>query len=297
MAFTIKIYEKDHYIYSLLKKRLICFFPEAYIVNPFFDDTEYEDRFSTSTRVIYDPSDISIEDVPYGSSSPIRLTEDSRIVDCSRLIRLLSSEEVPSVISRSVTGSFYAVLPFVYIDVRENFLKSLSTDLSDSEFNIRLDLTSKLRAPYKNNSGCNMTSLLEACRSKKFMPDEILKYCNMDETGFLTPGTTKDYDDVYDAGTERSVTLMHHAASLAHTNTKFVNVVSVLEGFKTKELPNLLCECDKVLILLPSVDTGEEIGARDLTSLLTKTLGKERLSICYAEDINDEFLSPGRLVV
>ena len=41
--------------------------------------------------------------------------------------------------------------------------------------------------------------------------------------------------DVYDAGTERSVTLMHHAASLAHTNTKFVNVVSVLEGFKTKE--------------------------------------------------------------
>ena len=142
-----------------------------------------------------------------------------------------------------------------------------------------------------------MTSLLEACRSKKFIPEEILKYCNMDEMGFLTPGTTKDYDDVYDVGTERSVTLMSHASRLAHTNTKFVNVVSVLEGFKTKDLPNLLCECDKVLILLPSVNTGEEIGARDLASLLTKTLGKERISVCYAEDINDDYLATGRLVV
>ena len=297
MAFTIRIYEKDHYIYSLLKKRLISFFPDAYIVNPFFDDEDYEDRFSTSTRVLFNPEDINIEDVPYGSTSPIRLTEDSRIVDCSRLIRLLRSEEVPAVINSSSTGSFYAVLPFVYTNARESFIKSLSNELADSDFNVRLDLTSKLRAPYLNKSGSNMTSLLEACRSRKFKPDEILKYCNMDDMGFLTPGTTKDYDDVYDAGTERSITLMSHAASLAHTNTRFVNVVSVIEGFKTKDLPNLLCDCDKVLILLPSADAGEEIGARDLSALLTRTLGRERVSICYCEEENIDSLPIGRLVV
>ena len=62
MAFTIKIYEKNEYLYSLLKKRLISFYPDAYIVNPYLDRQDYADRFSTYTRVIYDPADINIAD-------------------------------------------------------------------------------------------------------------------------------------------------------------------------------------------------------------------------------------------
>ena len=46
MAFTIKIYEKNEYISGLLKKRLTCFFPDAYIVNPYFDDMDQVNRFS-----------------------------------------------------------------------------------------------------------------------------------------------------------------------------------------------------------------------------------------------------------
>ena len=63
-----------------------------------------------------------------------------------------------------------------------------------------------------------MTSLLEACRSKKFEPEDILKYCNMDDSGFLTPGSCRNNDDVYDIGVSRSMTLMNHAADLAHSN-------------------------------------------------------------------------------
>ena len=52
MAFTIKIYEKNEYLYSLLKKRLISFYPDAYIVNPYLDRQDYADRFSTYTLVV-----------------------------------------------------------------------------------------------------------------------------------------------------------------------------------------------------------------------------------------------------
>ena len=38
MAFTIRIYETNEYIYSLLKKRLGSFYPDAYIVNPCLKD-------------------------------------------------------------------------------------------------------------------------------------------------------------------------------------------------------------------------------------------------------------------
>ena len=302
MAFTIRIYEKDNYIYSLLKRRLISFFPDAYIVNPYFDEEDYEDRFSTSTRILYNPSDVNSEDVSYGSASPIRLTEDSGIIDCSRLIRLLRSEEVPAAIKRSVSGSVYAVLPFVCSEARERYIKSLSSGLSDADFNIRLDFTSKLRALRRDSAGCNMTGLLEACRSKKFDPEDILKFCNMDESGFLTPGTTKDYDDVYDLGTARSVTLINHAASLAHSKGRTVNVLNVIEGFRTKELPELLSVCDKITLLFPSVNEAEETGTQDLIALLTRTLGKERLSVRYSEEFlpsekYDDTLPPRRLVV
>lgn len=281
MAFTIKIYEKNEYVYSLLKKRLISFFPDAYIVDPYIDEQDYLDQFSTYTRVIYDPADINTNDITHTSASPIRLTEDSGIIDCARLIAMLRSEEDITAYPKHITGSLYAVLPFVYTDARDRFIRELSTELPDSDFNIRLDLTSKLRTSMKPASGCNMTSLLEACRSRKFNPEDILKYCNMDEYGFLTPGSTKGFDDVYDLGVERSITLINHAASLAHSSSRFSNVITVIEGFRTKDLPELLSSCDKVYLLLPTASS-EDIGSRELIALLTKALGGERISVFYS---------------
>ncbi|MBQ6017596.1 MAG: hypothetical protein IKH82_08780 [Clostridiales bacterium] len=287
MAFTIKIYEKNEYLYSLLKKRLISFYPDAYIVNPYLDRQDYADRFSTFTRVIYDPADINISDIPHSTTSPIRLTEGSGIIDCSRLIQMLKNEEDSPVGIRPVSGSMYAVLPFVYSDERERFISELSGELSGADFNIRLDFTSKIRAMWKGSVRSNMTSLLEACRSKKFAPEDILKYCNMDDYGFLTPGSTTNCDDIYDAGIERSKTLISHAANLAHSNNRLVNVLTVIEGFRTKDLPELLCSCDKVSILLPAQSSEEGIGASELITMLTQTLGRERVYVYYANKPSD----------
>ena len=288
MAFTIKIYEKNEYIYALLKKRLSCFYPDAYIVDPFFDEQDYEDRFSDFTRVIFDPEDINEEDISPNLSSPIRLTEDGGIIDCARLISMLRPVDNTPIITKPVSGCLTAVIPFVYSDVRDSFIRELASSLSETDFNIRLDFTSKLRSSWHSRSGCNMTSLLEACRSRKFEPDDILKYCNMDGSGFLTPGSTTNYDDINDLGVSRSVTLMHHAAGLAHSDKRSVNVLAVLEGFRTKDLPGLLTECDKAYILLPAKNAVEDLGSKDLIEMLMKVLGRERLEVYYAEDHTPE---------
>ena len=285
MAFTVRIYEKDEYVYLLLKKRLSCFYPDAYIVNPFFDEQNYEDRFSDFTRVIYDPKDISKEEASANLSSPIRLTEDGGIIDCARLISMLRpTEELPS-FTKQITGSVTAVIPFVCSDSMDSFIRELSSRLPDADFNIRLDFTSKLRSSWHSRSGCNMTSLLEACRSRKFVPEDILKYCNMDDSGFLTPGSTANYDDVNDLGLNRSVTLMRHAAALVHSRTRAVNALAVLEGFRTKDLPDLLSECDKTYILLPAKNAVEDLGSKDLITMLMKSLGHERIEVYYTQDL------------
>lgn len=292
MAFTIKIYEKNEYIFALLKKRLMNFYPDAYIINPYLEDNDQDERFSNYTCVLYDPKDTDKEDI--SSPTPIRLTDDGGIVDCARLISLIKpTDDAPSNII-PVSGSLSAVIPFVYVDVRDRYINSIQKELSGADFNIRLDFTSKLRALWKGSSGCNMTHLLEACRSRKFVPEDILKYCNMDNTGFLTPGSSTNYDDVYDMGINRSITLMNHAANLAHSRDRSVNVLAVIEGFRTGDLPNLLAGCDKVTVLLPARSAGEDIGARDLISMLTQKLGKERIKVVYAEEYQaEEMCVPG----
>ena len=302
MAFTIKIYEKNEYISGLLKKRLKSFFPDAYIVNPYFDDQDQETRFSDYERVLYDPKDISKEELSSFSVSPIRLTEDGGIIDCARFIPMIRKNAESPSFPAPVTGSLTAVIPFVYSDVRDRYICNLEHDLSGADFNIRLDFTSKIRSVWRSPAGSNMTSLLEACRSKKFEPEDILKYCNMDDSGFLTPGSCMNNDDVYDIGVSRSMTLMNHAANLAHSNRRFVNVVAVVEGFRSNDLPELLSSCDHVTILLPAINAGEDIGSKDLIAQLTKALGRERISVFYSDDIKDPGildyrLSPGRQAV
>ena len=97
------------------------------------------------------------------------------------------------------------------------------------------------------------------------MPEDILKYCNMDDSGFLTPGSCKNNDDVYDLGIERSTALMNHASDLAHSRQIFVNVLAVVEGFRTADLPGLLAGCDKVFILLPAKNASEDIDLGNIS--------------------------------
>lgn len=302
MAFTIKIYDKDEYIYQLLKRRLSNFFPDAYIVNPYFDSLEDDDRFSDYTKVLYNPKAISDEDINLHAASPIRLTEDGGLIDCARFVPMLRNNSFATPFLSPVTGTVTAVLPFVYSNERDRFILDLEKELTGADFNVRLDFTSKIRALWRQSAGSNMTSLLEACKSKKFAPEDILKYCNMDDSGFLTPGSTTNNDDVYDMGLTRSVTLMHHATNLVHRNNKLINVLAVVEGFRSVDLPDLLSGCDMVTILLPARNAGEDIGAQDLITLLKKTLGQERVSVRYINEASlessfDDILNQRRQVV
>ena len=302
MAFTIKIYEKDEYIYKLLKKRLGSFFPDAYVINPYLDEGSTDERFSEYTSVLYDPKDISKEEVSLHTASPLRLTDDGGVIDCSRLVHSLRQSDESPLFIRPSTGTITAVIPFVYSDVRDRFISDIETELSGSDYNVRLDFTSKLRALWRQSAGNNMTALLEACRSRRFKPEDILKYCNMDDLGFLTPGSCRNNDDVYDFGVARVAALINHAADLAHSKTSFINVLTVMEGFRSADLPELLSGLDKVFILLPARNAGEDLGARELITSLTKTLGRERVSVYYAEDLTvpgelDDSLSLRRQVV
>ena len=83
---------------------------------------------------------------------------------------------------------------------------------------------------------------------------------------------------------------MNLAADLAHSDKRFINVLAVIEGFRSKDLPEMLCSCDKAYILLPERDSGEDLGSRELVSNLTRTLGHERIEVLYAEDTIEKFL-------
>ena len=63
MAFTIKVFEKDDYLFSLLKMRLETMFPDAYIINAIEDPGRSDCLdFSEFTKIIYDPRNIDMSD-------------------------------------------------------------------------------------------------------------------------------------------------------------------------------------------------------------------------------------------
>ena len=127
MAFTIKIYEKNEYISGLLKKRLKSFFPDAYIVNPYFDDQET--RFSDYERVLYDPKDISKEELSSFSVSPIRLTEDGGIIDCARFIPMIR-KNAESLVSDMKSSSSVPIITG-YTDAEKNLYSEQLRQLND----------------------------------------------------------------------------------------------------------------------------------------------------------------------
>ena len=57
MAFSIKIYEKDKYMYALMKARIGAIFPEAYITDPYLEKGTGTDgdMFGEFTRILYNP--------------------------------------------------------------------------------------------------------------------------------------------------------------------------------------------------------------------------------------------------
>ncbi len=293
MAFSIKIYEKDKYMYALMKARIGALYPEAYITNPYLDsryDTD-GDMFGEFTKVLYNPEqfgeDFGLE--PSGEAirslkecldRPIPTIDPDGLVDCRKICSALGIEptqdrESVNAAKTSCKGRIEVLIPFVYISEREDYIRKTYNDMTDADLSLRLDFTSRYRTREDEGAGIlagNMTGLLESCISRKFEPDDILKYCSRDSMGFLTPGASKGDDDVYDIGSTRCRILLDKCRELVSDETRKINVLVVAEGFRTAELPVLVSDCDKVTVLLSGKDRYEELAASNLITSISRSL-------------------------
>lgn len=293
MAFSIKIYEKDKYMYALMKARIGTLYPEAYITDPYLDgktDTD-GDMFGEFTKILYNPKqfgeDFGLEPPEEAVRSlkecldrPIPTLDPDGIINCRNICKALGIDpsqehDLYPLKDISVNGRLEVIIPFVYIGDREKYIKNNYGDMTDADLALRLDFTSRLRSPEDDGAGIqagNMTGLLEACVSRKFEPDDIVKYCSRNGMGFLTPGTTKGDDDVYDLGSARCRILLDKCRQLVSDGNRKINILAVAEGFRSAELPILVSDCDKVTILFSGRDRNEEMAASGLISSISKAL-------------------------
>ena len=293
MAFSIKIYEKDKYMYKLMKARLGALYPEAYITDPYLESASGTDgdMFGEFTKILYNPGQFGKE---FGQSSvldemqplkecldrPIPTTDPDGLIDCRNICSALGIEPSHSRDTygnpkTSEKGRLEVLIPFVYISDRENYIKNTYSDMTDADLSLRLDFTSRYRAPEDDGAGIlagNMTGLLEDCISRRFEPDDIFKYCSRNGMGFLTPGTVRGEDDVYDIGSTRCRILLDKCRELVSDETRKINVLAIAEGFRSSELPMLVSDCDKVTILFSGKDFNEETAASNLITSISRSL-------------------------
>lgn len=301
MAFTIKIYEKDKYMYALMKARLGTIYPEAYITNPYLEtrsDTD-GDMFGEFTKVLYNPRQFGEEFDPLPHDStlqslkecldrPVAVLDQNGIVDCRKICNALGINSDQDQVSNTTDpgkGRIEVLIPFVYISDRENYIRNNYQDLTDADLSLRLDFTSRLRAPDNEGSeflAGNMTGLLEACSSKKFDPNDIFKYCSRDSMGYLTPGSSKGDDDVYDIGSTRCRILLDKCRQLITDGKRKINVLAVAEGFRSAELPVLVSDCDRVTILFSGKNRNEETAASGLITSISRALTHGTIVTDYA---------------
>jgi hypothetical protein len=290
MAFTIKVFEKDEYLFSLLKMRLETMFPDAYIIDAVQDTGRSECMdFSEFTKIIYDQRNIDMSD--FRDAVPI--FDDRGVIDCRKIadkLGLITSLRKNADTISIHSGLSVALIPYVYMEDREALIDKLLADksfMSDNE--VRLDLMGKMRVPGPESTGIRpggMTKLIELAGKKSFKPEDILACCNMDKNGFLTPGATSGEDDIYDAGLAVIKRIVSASVTLTKTPSPSTDVLAVFEGFRSSELTELVSSFDEVILLLPSRNSQEDLGTRKLVSGMGQSLTGGRLTVRYADDIS-----------
>ena len=217
MAFTIKVFEKDDYLFSLLKMRLETMFPDAYIINAIEDPGRSDCLdFSEFTKIIYDPRNIDMSDF----KDAVPIFDELGVIDCRKIadrLGLITSlrKNADTISIRS--GVSVALIPYVYMDDREALIDRLLAErvfMSDNA--LRIDLMGRMRVPGPESGGIRpggMTKLIELAGKKSFKPEDILSCCNMDKKGFLTPGAASGEDGV---AVRRTVVAQDHAPHLIY---------------------------------------------------------------------------------
>jgi len=290
MAFTIKVFEKDDHLFSLLKMRLGTMFPDAYIINA-IDDPGRSDvlDFSEFTKIIYDPRNIDMSDF----KDAVPIFDELGVIDCRKIadrLGLITSLRKNADTMSIRSGLAVALIPYVYMEDRESLIDRLLAErvfMSDNA--IRIDLMGKMRVPGPGSGGIRpggMTRLIDLAGKKSFRPEDILSCCNMDQKGFLTPGATSGEDDVFDAGLTVIRRIVTSSVNLTRNTAPTTDALVIFEGFRSGELTELVTDFDEVILLLPSRNSQEDLGTRKLVSGIEQALSGGRLAVRYADTIS-----------
>ena len=178
MAFTIKVFEKDEYLFSLLKMRLETMFPDAYIINAVEDPGRSDcTDFSEFTKIIYDPRNIDMSDF----KDAVPIFDERGVIDCRKIadrLGLITSLRKNADTINIRSGLAVALIPYVYMEDREALIDRLLAErvfMSDNA--LRIDLMGRMRVPGPESAGIRpggMTKLIELAGKKNFKPEDIL---------------------------------------------------------------------------------------------------------------------------
>lgn len=294
MAFSIFIYENDEAVFTSLKLRLTHYFSDAYIINPSESKNKLVKDVSEFTIVLFDNRQFKMpekrttqkcEYIPLYSDDG----NNNSVIDCSRIVLLIKNIFSTSNIEDSPTGKLNLLLPFAYIDERENFInKNFVNSSSSNQYIIRIDLMSGIRMPSSFKTGADtgsLTELIKDAGKADFTPDRILDYLNPDSLGFLSPGKPLHPDDVFDVNPSHIVSLISNFRRLIQNKELKADGIVVCEGWKTTDILKFVSKCDDVHLLIPSRNCDEIIGMEDFIGAIKRSLStNSSLHIHYCED-------------
>lgn len=298
MAFGILIYEKDEYLYTLIKERLSWKFPAAYIDHA--EHTSQADSFKLikQIHILYDNRQYKKPAVNTGASAIPLFTDNGKghsFIDMRVIYNAISgnllTEDKTSLLLPDGKDRLRLLISYAYIDEREAFIRhAVGPDSFDCIHPIRMDLMSGIRMPNTFSPGASgsITNLLRTCTGKRFEPVQILDYLNPDSNGFLSCGKPDNEDDVFDIGIDACDRLMELISALCIKED--TGALVVVEGWRVSELIRLIKWCDTLHILLPARMCTEDTG-------MTKELGHFKralksgalMTIDYCEDYRHQY--------
>lgn len=286
MTLGIKVYEKDDYLYSLIKERLQINLPTAYICN--YRSENF--KFTNNIRVIFDNKQFSIDSIEDSYRSKAIPLYENNIIDIKRITKAITNIDEPIHDISETNDQIRLLISFSYIDERESFINQV---ISPNSFNglhpIRIDLMSSIRMLDSSHSNSNnaLSNLLRSCTQKNFTPERILQYLGPDSSGFLTPGKPINDDDVFDIGIKASARLMELTKELCQKMNS--GALFVAEGWRLNEMFELIARCDSLHILLPARMCTEDTGMSNELGLFQRNLKSGcTMTIHYYEDYKNK---------
>lgn len=292
MAFTIIVKNISDCLFNLLRNRLALTFTDAYIIQESSDNLKEDVEMSEFTTCIYDNSKTSENgDIPLYTQN----SDGVFYINCSSIVTQIKKlrEGSNSTIEEGIDKQkMHLLISHAYIEEREKCIKEDFSFIKEtSEFPIRIDLMSGIRMTSVNsamNTG-SLTSLIHDASSKKFKSKRILEYLNPEINGYLTPGKPDNHDDVFEAGIDSIKKFTHHLNILTYSEDIDIKSLVVIEGFRIKEIKEIIHDFDTIHILLPSRMCDESIGMKSTINEIKILLNSnQKLLIHFSEKANME---------